>query len=33
MGMAFKFLLLTKGLTQHPQLSGFKYASDPWRLL
>jgi len=33
MGMAFKFLLLTKGLNQHPQLTGFKYASDPRRSL
>jgi hypothetical protein len=31
--MAFKFLLLSKGLNQHPQLTGFKYASDPWRSL
>jgi SAM-dependent MidA family methyltransferase len=33
MGMAFKFLLLTKGVAARPQLSGFKYASDPWRSL
>ena len=33
MGMAFKFLLLTKGLDEHPQLSGFKYASEPWSSL
>jgi SAM-dependent MidA family methyltransferase len=33
MGMAFKFLLLTKGLNGHPQLSGFKYAPTPWRSL
>jgi SAM-dependent MidA family methyltransferase len=33
MGMAFKFLLLTKGLDRHPQLTGFKYAPDPWRAL
>jgi hypothetical protein len=33
MGMAFKFLLLTKRFNSHPQLSGFKYASDPWRSL
>jgi SAM-dependent MidA family methyltransferase len=33
MGMAFKFLLLTKGLNQPPRLTGFKYASDPWRSL
>jgi SAM-dependent MidA family methyltransferase len=33
MGMAFKFLLLTKGLTRDPKLTGFKYASDPWRSL
>src|SRR6202043_2074355 len=33
MGMAFKYLLLTKGLAAHPPLSGFKYASDPWKFL
>ncbi len=33
MGMAFKFLLLTKGLNGHPQLSGFKYSPTPWRSL
>jgi SAM-dependent MidA family methyltransferase len=33
MGMAFKFLLLTKNLDRHPKLTGFKYASDPWRAL
>jgi SAM-dependent MidA family methyltransferase len=33
MGMAFKFLLLTKGLQEQPQLSGFRYGSAPWRLL
>jgi SAM-dependent MidA family methyltransferase len=33
MGMAFKFLLLAKGLQEPPQLSGFRYASAPWRLL
>jgi SAM-dependent MidA family methyltransferase len=33
MGMAFKFLLLAKGLPRSPQLSGFKYGSAPWRLL
>jgi SAM-dependent MidA family methyltransferase len=33
MGMAFKFLLLTKGLDRNPKLTGFKYASDPWRSL
>jgi SAM-dependent MidA family methyltransferase len=33
MGMAFKYMLLTKGLDGHPQLSGFKYASDPSRSL
>jgi SAM-dependent MidA family methyltransferase len=33
MGMAFKFLLLTKGVAERPQLSGFKYASDPWKSL
>jgi SAM-dependent MidA family methyltransferase len=33
MGMAFKFLLLTKGLDGHPPLSGFKYGSDPWKSL
>ncbi len=33
MGMAFKFLLLAKGLDGLPRLTGFKYASDPWRSL
>ena len=33
MGMAFKFLLLTKGVAGRPQLSGFKYTSDPRRSL
>ncbi len=33
MGMAFKFLLLTKGLDGPPRLTGLKYASDPWRAL
>jgi SAM-dependent MidA family methyltransferase len=33
MGMAFKFLLLTKGLDARPLLSGFKYAADPWKSL
>jgi SAM-dependent MidA family methyltransferase len=33
MGMAFKFLLLIKGLDGHPPLSGFKYGSDPWKSL
>jgi len=33
MGMAFKFLLLTKGLSEHAQLSGFRYASDPRKSL
>ena len=33
MGMAFKFLLLPKGLIRAPKLTGFKYASDPWRSL
>jgi SAM-dependent MidA family methyltransferase len=33
MGMAFKFLLLAKGLHEPLQLSGFRYASAPWRLL
>lgn len=33
MGMAFKFLLLTKGIDAHPQLTGFKYSSDPWKSL
>ncbi len=33
MGMAFKFFLLTKGLDQDSKLTGFKYASDPWRSL
>lgn len=29
MGLAFKYLLLTKGLSSKPRLSGFKYAGDP----
>jgi SAM-dependent MidA family methyltransferase len=33
MGMAFKFLLLAKGLKKSPQLSGFRYAPVPWKLL
>ncbi|MBV9105114.1 MAG: SAM-dependent methyltransferase [Verrucomicrobia bacterium] len=33
MGMAFKFLLLTKGIDTHSQLTGFKYSSDPWKSL
>jgi SAM-dependent MidA family methyltransferase len=33
MGMAFKYLLLTKGLGEHVQLSGFKYARDPRKSL
>jgi SAM-dependent MidA family methyltransferase len=33
MGMAFKFLLLTKGIDAHSQLTGFKYSSDPWKSL
>jgi SAM-dependent MidA family methyltransferase len=33
MGMAFKYLLLSKGLDVNPQLSGFKYATDPSRSL
>ena len=33
MGMAFKFLLLAKEFREPPQLSGFKYASAPWRSL
>jgi SAM-dependent MidA family methyltransferase len=33
MGMAFKFLLLTKGLDEPPRLSGFKYSADPWKSL
>jgi SAM-dependent MidA family methyltransferase len=33
MGMAFKFLLLTKGLDGPPQLSGFRYAADPRKSL
>jgi SAM-dependent MidA family methyltransferase len=33
MGMAFKFLLLAKGLHGSPRLSGFRYSSAPWRLL
>jgi SAM-dependent MidA family methyltransferase len=33
MGMAFKYLLLTKGLDCCPKLSGYKYAADPWASL
>ncbi|MBV8377567.1 MAG: SAM-dependent methyltransferase [Verrucomicrobia bacterium] len=33
MGMAFKFLLLTKGINTNPQLTGFKYSPDPWKSL
>ena len=33
MGMAFKFLLLTKKIDGHPPLSGFKYGSDPSKSL
>jgi SAM-dependent MidA family methyltransferase len=33
MGMAFKYLLLTKGLNCCSKLSGFKYAADPWTSL
>ena len=33
MGMAFKFLLMTKGLSEHAQLSGFRYAPDPRKSL
>jgi SAM-dependent MidA family methyltransferase len=33
MGLAFKYLLLTKGLSSEPRLTGFKYAGDPWRSL
>jgi SAM-dependent MidA family methyltransferase len=33
MGLAFKYLLLTKGLSSEPRLSGFKYAGDPQRAL
>jgi SAM-dependent MidA family methyltransferase len=33
MGMAFKFLLLTKGLHESPQLSGFRYGPTRWKLL
>jgi SAM-dependent MidA family methyltransferase len=33
MGMAFKFLLLAKGLHEPPRLSGFRYAPAPSRLL
>jgi SAM-dependent MidA family methyltransferase len=33
LGMAFKFLLLTKGLSERVQLSGFKYAPDPRKSL
>ncbi len=30
MGLAFKYLLLTKGLTSPPLLTGFKFAPTPW---
>jgi hypothetical protein len=33
MGMAFKYLLLTKELGAHAQLNGFKYARDPRKSL
>jgi hypothetical protein len=33
MGMAFKFLLLTKKIDGHPPLSGFKYGSHPGKSL
>jgi SAM-dependent MidA family methyltransferase len=33
MGMTFKFLLLSKGLSEHAQLSGFRYAPDPRKSL
>jgi SAM-dependent MidA family methyltransferase len=33
MGMAFKYLLLTKGLSGPVQLSGFRYAPDPRKSL
>jgi len=33
MGMAFKFLLLTKGLSEHALLTGFRYAPDPRKSL
>lgn len=33
MGMAFKYLLLAKGIDGLPQLSGFKYAAPPWQSL
>ena len=33
MGMAFKFLLLTKGLSEQARLSGFRYAPDPRKSL
>jgi SAM-dependent MidA family methyltransferase len=33
MGMAFKYLFLTKGLHDRPELSGFKYGADPWKSL
>jgi SAM-dependent MidA family methyltransferase len=33
MGMAFKYLLLAKGIDGLPQLSGFKYAGPPWQSL
>jgi hypothetical protein len=29
MGLAFKYLLLTKGLGSEPRLTGFKYAGEP----
>jgi SAM-dependent MidA family methyltransferase len=33
MGMAFKYLLLAKGIDGLPELSGFKYAAHPWQSL
>ncbi len=33
MGMTFKFLLLTKGLSEHTKISGFRYAPDPRKSL
>ncbi len=33
MGLAFKYLLLAKGLASQPHLTGFKFASQPWASL
>jgi SAM-dependent MidA family methyltransferase len=30
MGLAFRYLLLEKGLASEPKLTGFKFASPPW---